>query len=121
MAYLRSSIAIRDPRASEMRIHPYEEGGAFFFSVCDDVWFTLRQATADVKEVEEEAAAMDRLAELAAEAAATLRRRCVQCGTRDNLAQQFDAHEDRLVWLCAGCHASATSRDTVPATPGATS
>ncbi|MEV0314540.1 hypothetical protein [Nonomuraea fuscirosea] len=35
--------------------------------------------------------------------------RCVECGARRNLAEQFDATRNRIVWLCAYCHYVAVS------------
>ncbi|WP_276615359.1 hypothetical protein [Nonomuraea basaltis] len=34
---------------------------------------------------------------------------CVDCGSTQNLAEQFDARRNRIVWLCAYCHYQAVS------------
>jgi hypothetical protein len=30
--------------------------------------------------------------------------KCVECSSRRNLAEQFDARRNKIVWLCAYCH-----------------
>lgn len=30
--------------------------------------------------------------------------KCVECKARRNLAEQFDARYNRVVWLCSYCH-----------------
>lgn len=71
MSRVRASASIHEPRAAEMRLTASAESDALFLTVSDDhVWFCLNPSAGDL---EAEAEAMDRLAELATEAAARLR------------------------------------------------
>lgn len=63
------SAAIYDPRADDMQLRD-SKSDALFLTIADHIWFGLRLVGSDM---EAEAAAMDRLAELATEAAARLR------------------------------------------------
>ena len=65
------NLAIYDPRAEEMSLRDSTESAAMFLTISHQhVWFALNR---DGDDVQAQAAAMDRLAELAAEAAARLR------------------------------------------------
>ncbi|MEV4017665.1 hypothetical protein AB0J35_44970 [Nonomuraea angiospora] len=35
--------------------------------------------------------------------------KCVECGAQRDLAEEFDARRNRVVWLCAYCHYQAAS------------
>ncbi|MBO4274941.1 hypothetical protein [Microbispora triticiradicis] len=71
MSTVQMSAAIREPRAEEMSLDFNAELQVSFLTVSSEhVWFSLGAADADLSA---EAAAMDRLAELATEAAARLR------------------------------------------------
>ncbi|GAA2279276.1 hypothetical protein GCM10010149_23750 [Nonomuraea roseoviolacea subsp. roseoviolacea] len=71
MSEVRAGVSIYQPRASEMTLRPHPESETLFFTLSTDhVWFALNAADSDVAA---EAEAMDRLAELATEAAARLR------------------------------------------------
>ncbi|MFD0891530.1 hypothetical protein ACFQ08_43865, partial [Streptosporangium algeriense] len=72
MSRVHAGVTIRDPRAAEMSLRPHTEPGpdVLFLTLSHHhVWFSLG-AEGDL---EAEAAAMDRLAELASDAAARLR------------------------------------------------
>ncbi|WP_182876111.1 hypothetical protein [Microbispora sp. H10670] len=71
MSDIHTSVAIYRPRAEEMSLDFNAERQVSFLTVSSrHVWFALGAAGSDLAA---EAAAMDRLAELAAEAAARLR------------------------------------------------
>ncbi|MEU7004471.1 hypothetical protein [Nonomuraea sp. NPDC046570] len=71
MSQVSAGIAVYDPRAEEMHLNA-RSGWLFLTVARNHVWFALNHSTSD-GDVEAEAAAMDRLAELAVEAAARLR------------------------------------------------
>ncbi|MEU4226001.1 hypothetical protein AB0F17_17030 [Nonomuraea sp. NPDC026600] len=78
MSHVQAGIAVYDPRPGEMRLRASEDGSSLFLTLADDrVWFALAGAGADLAA---EAAAMDRLAVLAAESAATIRARLAEAG-----------------------------------------
>lgn len=71
MSRTHVDLAIYEPRAEEMSLKDSTESSAMFLIISrHHVWFALNL---DGDDVQAQAAAMDRLAELAAEAAARLR------------------------------------------------
>ncbi|MBN6052699.1 hypothetical protein JYK22_12245, partial [Nonomuraea sp. RK-328] len=71
MSEVRAGVSIYQPCASEMTLRPHPESEILFFTLSTDhVWFVLNTIGSDLAA---EAEAMERLAELASEAAARLR------------------------------------------------
>lgn len=64
------TMAIYQPHAHEMTLRPSTETKVLYLALSRDVWFSLNSNGCDVTA---EAEAVDRLAELASEAAAQLR------------------------------------------------
>ncbi|HUR06155.1 MAG TPA: hypothetical protein VM347_26650 [Nonomuraea sp.] len=78
MSHISAGVAVYDPRATEMGLRASADGSSLFLTLTSNhVWFALAGAHADLAA---EAEAMDRLAVLAAESAATIRARITESG-----------------------------------------
>ncbi|WP_147425469.1 hypothetical protein [Bailinhaonella thermotolerans] len=98
MSEIYHQTSIFYPRAEEMSLQDSEHSDSLYLNLAREVWLSLGAVEADL---EAEAAAMDRLAELAGQAAAQLRDRSAKAG------ESSTARAAVRLWTAALCSSTA--------------